>query len=101
VGGDGLLPGKCGALPLRDRGLGDLEEIRIGQQLLVRGEDRRFRRIGFGVELRAQGGELPMSRRQGGGEAAPLRVDSRARLGHLDFRAADLEDRADRQSGRR
>ena len=80
VGGDRLLPRERGALALGDRGLGDLEKIRIGDQLLVRGEDRRLRRIGLGVKLRAQRGELSLRGGDGGGEAAALGVHARARL---------------------
>ena len=45
VGLDGAFPGEGGALALGDRGVGDLEEIGIVEQLGVRGEDGGLRRI--------------------------------------------------------
>ncbi len=54
-------PGECSALALRDGGVSDVEEIRIIQQLGVRGEDRGLGRISFAVQLSAQALELSAS----------------------------------------
>ena len=60
VSRDRFLPAERRALSFGDRRIDDLEQIRIFEQLLVRGEDRGLRRIGLGVKLRAQRFELSL-----------------------------------------
>ena len=93
------LPRERGALALGDRGLGDLEEVGIVEQLLVRGEDRGLGGIGL-LKLRAQGGELSARLVDGVGEQLAARGRRRALPRSRRSPRAHLEDRADGQPGR-
>ena len=75
-----FLPGEGGALAFRDRRVGDLEKVRIIEQLDVRGEDRGLCRISFGVERGTQCLELTARASRSRRLGAPVRIARRRLL---------------------
>ena len=93
------LPGEGGALALGDRGGGDLDEIRILEQLGMRGENGGLRLFLMAMKLGAQGFKLPGRLVYGVIEQSPLLVGRTPFFLHLDLHVAHLVNLANRQSG--
>ena len=100
VGGVGPPPGERRALALVDRARGDVEQVRVAQDLPVRGEDHRLVRVGVLPEPVLQGLELDHGPVEGLVEQAAFLVPVGGVLLDLDVLVVHPQDPPDAEAGR-